>query len=187
MRIANIVRSVEARNLFIDSKMLVLSVIHSKSYRCKTHHEIHTILGIDAIDADEIAGIAHDTVDGEWRRSRTDMVQTIEAGQCPDIALLIAANIVYSLCLKLVVDSDFRIICKTTLRIVLVGYSQTFTRTTPDGTGCRVFCYLIDDSIGGVAICYIYIARILYVSRVGKTFQSISPGSYPQLALLVEF
>ena len=128
MSIANIVRKgVETRYLFIDSKMLVLSVIHGKSYWHKTHHEIHTILGIDVIDADEIAGIAHDTVDGEWRRGCADMVQTIEAGQCPDIALLIAAYIVYSLCLKLVVDSDFRIICKTSLRIILVGYSQTFT------------------------------------------------------------
>ena len=119
----------------------------------------------------------------EQRRLGVDLQNAVVLRTEPDVSLAIGSDIVVEI---EGVVADGGISFPFYIRRIFFEIAHTFSSTCPERFRYRVVYYLIEDikMVGAIRVLMHF--RLSHISRIVQTYNTISPGSHPQMVVLVE-
>ena len=119
----------------------------------------------------------------EQRRLGVDLQNAVVLRTEPDVAFAIGSDIVVEI---EGVVADGGISFPFYIRRIFFEIAHTFSSTCPERFRYRVVYYLIEDikMVGAIRVLMHF--RLSHISRIVQTYNTISPGSHPQMVVLVE-
>lgn len=119
----------------------------------------------------------------EQRRLGVDLQNAVVLRAEPDVAFAIGSDVVVEV-ERVVADGG--ITFPFCLRHIFFEIAHTFSCTCPERLRYRVVYYLIEGikMVGAIRVLMHF--RLSHIPRIVQTHNTVSPGSYPEMVVLVE-
>ena len=175
----------KSRNLLVVECFASLSVVQGDAVWIQSQPEILTIgseYGIYVVDG-EMSMTGIEIPELEQRRLGVDLQNAVVLRTEPDVSLAIGSDIVVEI---EGVVADRGISFPFSIRHIFFEIACTFSGTCPERFCYRVVYYLIEGikMVGAIRVLMHF--RLSHISRIVQTHYAISPGSHPQVVVLVE-
>ena len=175
----------KSRNFLVEECFTCLSIVQGYAVWIQSQPEIFAIgseYGIYVVDG-EMSMTGIEIPEFEQRRLGVNLQNTVVLRTEPDVAFAIGSDVVVEV--ERVV-ADRGISFPFSIRHIFFEIAHTFSGTCPERFCYRVVYYLIEGikMVGAIRVLMHF--RLSHISRIVQTHYAISPGSHPQVVVLVE-